>query len=124
MFGTCQQRRDSTSNGSPSETVFLDIDGPWGSEKPFPIFCEIHAHPPAGITRINPKDEDKEVPKEGGEIAIQYYVFEFQLVVQVIEKSVFCEQEVYVLCNGADYPTERGAFDDWVLLGDGTIECK
>ena len=30
--------------------MFIDPDGNTGGKEPFPVFCEIEAHPPAGIT--------------------------------------------------------------------------
>ena len=52
-------------------------------------------------------------------IIIEYYVYEYELIKDIIEKAVFCEQDVYILCNGADFPTERGDHNDWMVYGNG-----
>jgi hypothetical protein len=66
--------------------------------------------------------DDKPVPKEGGKITVKYYVYEFDYIKVVVERAVFCEQEVYILCNGTERPQNRGDYDDWVVTGDGKYQ--
>ena len=124
IFGSCQSRRDSTTQNLPSSTVSIDPDGFNTGNPPFPIFCEMLAHPPAGITRVYANPDDKPVPKEGGKITVKYYVYEFDYIKVVVERAVFCEQEIYILCNGTERPQNRGDYDDWVVTGDGAVACK
>ena len=35
---------------------------------------------------------------------------------------MFCEQEVYILCNGTDRPKQRGDYDDWEVTGYGKYQ--
>ena len=35
---------------------------------------------------------------------------------------MFCEQEIYILCNGTERPQNRGDYDDWVVTGDGKYQ--
>lgn len=59
------------------------------------------------------------MPEEGGMIVVDYFVYILEYMKVVVSEAVFCEQEVYVLCNGAQPPTERGSYDEWVVTEDG-----
>ncbi|XP_052093084.1 uncharacterized protein LOC127729350 isoform X2 [Mytilus californianus] len=124
VFGSCQARRESTNSPQPSDTVYIDPDGFEKGNPPFPVFCEILAHPPAGIVTIYPKKETNPVPEDGGMIIVEYFVYMVEYMKVVVSEAVFCEQEVYVLCNGAPPPTQRGSNDEWVVTEEGTIQCK
>lgn len=56
-----------------------------------------------------------------GEIEILYYVFNITLVHSLVEKAVYCEQEIYVLCNGAPQPSEDTGrkMNDWEVQAEG-----
>lgn len=60
-----------------------------------------------------------------GEIEILYYLFNITMVHSLVEKSQYCEQEIYVLCNGAPQPSEQTGrkMNDWEPQAEGKY-CK
>lgn len=60
-----------------------------------------------------------------GKIEILYYIFNITMVHSLVEKSQYCEQEIYVLCNGASQPSEQTGrkMSDWEPQAEGRY-CK
>lgn len=50
-----------------------------------------------------------------------YYLFNITMVHSLVEKSQYCEQEIYVLCNGAPQPSEQTGrkMNDWEPQAEG-----
>nr|XP_011437301.2 uncharacterized protein LOC105335200 isoform X1 [Crassostrea gigas] len=125
MYGSCQARRNTGE--LKNVTTYVDPDGLWSGEPGFPVYCSYIPHPPVGFTEIRPKEPEVIVEYIPGEIEILYYLFNITMVHSLVEKSQYCEQEIYVLCNGAPQPSEQTGrkMNDWEPQAEGGgIQCK
>ncbi|XP_033732371.1 uncharacterized protein LOC117321874 [Pecten maximus] len=120
MVGSCQEERNKGME--ESDTIYIDPDGV-GGNPPFPVFCRLEPFPPTGAAEVRPREEDYPTTTNGT-VVIHYFVFEISYVKTLVQKSVYCEQAIYLLCGNAQVPVNGRDLDDWVQGPDGSISCK
>ncbi|XP_060071909.1 uncharacterized protein LOC132551782 [Ylistrum balloti] len=121
IVGSCQDRINAGI--LESGTIYVDPDGPDKGNPSYPIYCRIIARPPMGIAEIRPIEPEPPV-SENGTVVIYYFVFEIFYIAELVEKSVYCEQAIFLLCGDAQIPADGRHMDDWIQGPNGTISCK
>ncbi|KAH3692470.1 hypothetical protein DPMN_194311, partial [Dreissena polymorpha] len=115
---TCQGWRNGGETGTI--TPIIDIDGN-NNLPPVPVRCILQDYPPFGWMEIVPKTPVIPVPQNGTDVKIEYYVYEVEMVRNLIEESRYCTQEVYLECRDAGL-TLAGAFG-WYSWG-GRVQAS
>ncbi|WAR04466.1 FCGBP-like protein [Mya arenaria] len=113
---TCQQWRDEGK--TESEALMIDPDGS-GPLEPVPVHCVLQTYPPAGWTEIIPKTPEIEVPEEGTNVTVEYYVYEMKVIYELIARSRYCTQELVLHC--VDSGLELGGVYGWYSQ-DGVVQ--
>ncbi|KAK3105571.1 hypothetical protein FSP39_000840 [Pinctada imbricata] len=121
MYESCQDRRNARETNSG--TVFVNPGGV-DNGPAFPVYCDFTYKPPVGATVIRPKN--RTVPVQNTTIEIVYFVFNFTYIEDLVKEAVYCEQAIYVLCNGSSPPTEEEGrkLNDWEISPEGGIQCR
>jgi hypothetical protein len=70
---------------------------------------------------VRPREPELIIEFIPGDIEILYYVFNISMVYNLVRRSVYCEQALYVLCNGALEPSEEAGrkMADWEAQAEG-----
>ncbi|XP_041371516.1 uncharacterized protein LOC121385046 [Gigantopelta aegis] len=86
------------SNTGESGNVLIRANKP--GEKAFPVYCDITVYPEMGVLVVKPKTPTVPIPKyEYFNYTISYMVYNRKQIEQLIDKAVYCEQEISLMCN-------------------------
>ena len=71
------------------------------------------------LQEINPRTPEIEIPKEGTNVTIEYYVYELEVIYKLIERSRYYTQELMLNC--VDSGLELGGTFGWYSK-DGEVQ--
>ena len=68
---------------------------------------------------MNPKVPEVEIPPEGSEVTIDYFVYEIEMILEMIASARYCTQEVTLTCVNSGL--EVGGVYGWYSR-DGIVQ--